>query len=219
MSTWAWLIGGYLALAMVTFVPTFLALIAGVKLNPGGASFDKSSFSPEGRERLALHFSRLQGTLAFWKREAVRNARFHYYCLWWTIVSSSLMPCLTQAIDGSDPVSKWFLTTVAAHVALVLGFHRGLKVAEHFKAFRHGESEYYDMYRRLLDRPHTFGDTEAVQIEAYFQETERLRRFVRTAETDSLPMVEDVHDNKPLANKPMQPPSAPSGRRLMAKDG
>lgn len=139
----------------------------------------------------------MQGTLGFWKREATRNARFHYYCLWWTIISSSLMPFLTQAIDPSDTTSKWFLTTISAHIALMLGFHRGLKVAENFKAFRHGESDFYDAYRRLLDRPETFGQDENSQIMKYFEETEKIRRFVRAAETGSIPMVEDIRDKTP----------------------
>ena len=194
MSLWSWLIVSYLALAFVTLIPTLRALFGKVKLNPGGASFDESNFSIEAKARLNRHYSRMQGTLGFWKREATRNSHFHYYCLWWTIVSSSMMPFLTQAVDPTDMASKWFLTTVAAHIALVLGFHRGLKVAEHFKAFRHGESEFYDTYRRLLDRPDSFGKAEDEQIKNYFEEVEVIRRFVRTAETDSLPMVDDVRE-------------------------
>ena len=194
MSLWSWLIASYLGLATLTLLPTLSALFGKVKLNPAGASFDESNFSDEAKARLNRHYSRMQGTLAFWKREATRNSHFHYYCLWWTIVSSSLMPFLTQAVDANDTASKWFLTTVAAHIALVLGFHRGLKVAEHFKAFRHGESEFYDTYRRLLDRPDSFGKFEEEQFKNYFEEVEVIRRFVRTAETDSLPMVDDVRD-------------------------
>ena len=102
MTIWGWSIALYLELALVTFMPTLKALVSGVKLNEGGASFKDSSFSDKAKVRLEQHFSRLQGTLAFWKREAARNARFHYYCLWWTIISSSIMPFLTQAIDPKD---------------------------------------------------------------------------------------------------------------------
>ena len=195
MTVWSWLIAIYLALAFLTLLPTLQALFSGVKLNAGGASFRESQFSDAAKKKLEQHFSRLQGTLAFWKREATRNSRFHYYCLCWTILSSSIMPFLTQAINPSDPASKWLLTIIAAHIALLLGFHRGLKVAEHFKAFRHGESEFYDTYRRLLDSPETFGTDEASQLNKYFEEVELIRRFVRNAETDSLPMVEDLHTN------------------------
>jgi len=159
VTVWSWLIVIYIALAFVTLLPTLRALFSGVKLNEGGASFQESRFSEEAKLNLEQHFSRLQGTLAFWKREATLNA------------------------------------IIAAHVALLLGFHRGLKVAEHFKAFRHGESEFYDTYRRLLDSPETFGPDEDGQLKRYFEEVEIIRRFVRNAETDSLPMVEDLHVN------------------------
>ena len=135
MTVWGWLIATYIALAFVTLLPTLQALFSGVKLNAGGASFRESQFSEEAKLKLEQHFSRLHGTLAFWKREATRNSRFHYYCLCWTILSSSIMPFLTQAINPADAASKWLLTIIAAHIALLLGFHRGLKVAEHFKAF------------------------------------------------------------------------------------
>jgi hypothetical protein len=192
MTIWSFSIALYLGLAFITFVPTLHALISGVKLNEGGASFKDSGFSDKAKLRLEQHFSRLQGTLAFWKREATRNARFHYYCLWWTIISSSIMPFLTQAIDPNVAASKWLLTIIAAHIALLLSFHRGLKVAERFKAFRHGESEFYDTYRRLLDSPESFGADEDKQLQQYFEEVQTIRKFVRNAETDSLPMLEDV---------------------------
>ena len=102
------------------------------------------------------------------------------------------MPFLTQAIDPKDAASKWLLTIIAAHIALLLSFHRGLKVAERFKAFRHGESEFYDTYRRLLDSPETFGPNEDAQLRKYFEEVETIRKFVRNAETDSLPMLEVI---------------------------
>ena len=197
MTRWSALIIAYLTLAVLTFLPTLKAIISGVKLNEGGASFSDSGFSEKAKLRLEQHFSRLQGTLAFWKREATRSARFHYYCLWWTIVSSSIMPFLTQAIDAKDAASKWLLTIIAAHIALLLSFHRGLKVSEHFKAFRHGESEFYDTYRRLLDSPETFGSDEDKQLQKYFEEVETIRKFVRNAETDSLPVLEDIRSEAP----------------------
>ena len=64
------------------------------------------------------------------------------------------------------------------------GIYRGLKVEENFKAFRHGESEFYDMYRRLLDRPSSFGDRFEKQFAKYAADTETLRRNVRNAETN-----------------------------------
>jgi hypothetical protein len=44
----------------------------------------------------------------------------------------------------------------------------------------------------LLDSPKTFGDNEEKQIEQYFAEVARIRKLVRSAETDSLPDVESI---------------------------
>lgn len=83
------------------------------------------------------------------------------------------------------------MTVISTHTALLIAFHRALKIENNFKAFRHGESEFYDLYRRLLDRPKSFGDSEEKQIETYFIEVENIRRAVRIAETDNLPMIDD----------------------------
>jgi hypothetical protein len=201
VTMWTILIASYIFTVFVSFMPVACAFLAGVKLNEGGSSFESSKFSPEGKTRLINHYSRLQGTLGFWKKQAIQNQRFHYYCLFWIILSSTLMPFLTQAIDASDPASKWLLTVISAHVALMLAFHRSLNVAERYKAFRHGESEFYDLYRRFLDLPESFGENESKQIESYFEETEIIRKFVRNAETDSIPAIDDVKEYFSKINK------------------
>lgn len=186
----------YLALALVTLIPTLWNLAVGVKLNPGGASFDECShFSEENRKRLNDHYSRLMGTLGFWKKRAETFTSFHYYCAVWTILSAWAVPIIASLSPGDTDTttySKLLIVLVSGHVALALSFHKGLKIADGMKAFRHGESEFYDLYRRLLDRPHTLGNDEDAQIDNYFAEVEIIRRLVRRAETESLPTVEDA---------------------------
>lgn len=182
----------YVLLVVLTFLPTFRAMTKKVRLFPGGASFsDSPHFSEEAKKLLEQHYSRLQGTLVFWKNQSSKYNRFHFYCLGWTIPSAILIPIVTQAIDGS-PLSKLFLTIVSSHTAILLSFHKGFKVENNLKAFRHGESEFYDLYRRLLDRPLSFGDTEDKRLETYFAEVEIIRRYVRNAETDNFPTMEEV---------------------------
>ncbi len=186
----------YLALALITLLPTLRNIAIGVKLNPGGASFeDCGHFSEESRKRLSDHYSRLMGTLGFWKKRAETFTSFHYYCAVWTILSAWAVPIIASlsptAIDATA-YSKLLIVLVSGHVALALSFHKGLKVAEGMKSFRHGESEFYDLYRRLMDRPHILGNDEKNQIDNYFSEVERIRRLVRSAETESLPTVADV---------------------------
>ena len=184
----------YLVFAIGTLLPTLSALVGKIQPNPAGITFEQTTaFSEQGRTRLSEHYSRLQGTLGFWKARATIYTRFHFYCVTWTILSAWAVPLIgvmAPQVEGS--LSKWLLVIISSHVALSLSFHRGMKVSEGMKAFRHGESEFYDLYRRLFDRPHLMGETEDVQIDRYFSEVERIRKFVRNAETDSIPEVEDI---------------------------
>ncbi len=83
----------YLVIALLTLVPTIKNHVTGVKLNPGGASFGSSThFSDENKKRLSDHYSRLQGTLGFWKKKAQLYTSFHYYCVIWTILSAWAVP-------------------------------------------------------------------------------------------------------------------------------
>lgn len=181
----------YVFLAILTFVPTLKAIFKRVKLHPGGDSFEASTyFSQEEKILLKQHYTRIQGTLGFWKNQAEKYKNFHYYCLFWTIPSSIMIPIITQAVNYNE-LSKVLLTVISTHTAILLAFHRGFKVEDNFKAFRLGESEFYDTYRRILDRPGSFGKTHEEQIENYFKEVEEIRKYVRNAETDNLPTVGD----------------------------
>ena len=189
-----WLIGTltYSALALATLAPVLVRLVRGVPLHPGGAGFSEAAnLSDNAKNRLSQHFSRMQGTLGFWKKQAEIYRYLHYYCLCWTIPSSVIIPFLAQAIT-SDPWSKWLITLVSAYTAVLLTFHRALKVHSNYKAFRQGESEFYDLYRRMLDRPKTFGANEQEQIETYFDAVENLRKYIRNAEIDNMPTLEQV---------------------------
>ena len=104
-----------------------------------------------------------------------------------------LIPVLTPFIE-SENFSKIAITILSAATAVQLAFHRGLKVEDNLKAYRHGESEFYDLMRRLLDRPKSLGDSEAKQLEAYFREVARIRKFVRNAETDNLGTLDDARN-------------------------
>ena len=192
MDYWFASIWIYLTLAFATLIPTLKVLFSGVQPNPSGISFKETMiFSEETKRRLSDHYSRLEGTLGFWKNRATSYTKFHYYCVIWTILSSWAVPLVgAVAPQAEGSASKWLLVVISSHVAIALSFHRGMKVSEGMKAFRHGESEFYDLYRRLLDRPHVFGETEEAQVDKYFLEVERIRKFVRNAETESIPDVD-----------------------------
>lgn len=191
-SWWTIAVITYIVIATLTFIPVLVAMLRKVKMVKDEKSFPESPhFSEASKKLLIENFKRLQGTLLFWKNKAAANKRFHYYTLCWSIPVSVLIPIILQGMDTTSE-SKLFLTIISCHSALLFAFHRALKIENNYKAFRQGESEFYDIWRRLLDRPESFGDTEKTQLEAYFIEVEKIRRAVRIAETDNFPMIEET---------------------------
>ncbi|MBB4920186.1 hypothetical protein [Streptosporangium saharense] len=189
---WAIALIVYVVAAIASLYPAIRLLFKMTSLNPGGPSFDDASYlSDAAKRQLNQNFQRIQGTLVFWKTQAERYRRFHIYSLAWIGISTISLPILAQAITA-DPWSKNLMTVVAAHAALTLGLSRSFRVEAHYRAFRNGESDFYDLYRRMLDRPEVFGVTEGDQVKKYLEQVEMVRRVVRAAETDNFPSVEEV---------------------------
>ena len=177
----------YLAIALLSFIPVLNAILKKVELHDGGKSFKESNyFTDIEKSRLINHYSRITGTLGFWKNQALKFKRFHYYVLCWTLPTSILIPIITLVSD-----SKIFLTVISTFTAILLSFHRGLKSEDNYKSYRHGESEFFDTYRRLLDNPYSFGKNKEEQILNYFSQVESIRRYVRNAETDNLATLDE----------------------------
>jgi len=189
-----WILGTglYIAALLMSLFPVVRALLHKVELGPPGAGFDESPhFTPDAKVMLNQHYSRIRGALGYWKNQAVLYKSLHFYSVLWTIPSAVVIPILTQAIEPNN-LSKATVTLVATVTAILLAFHKGLKVEDNLKAYRHGESEFYDLVRRLLDQPEAFGRDEATQLATYFDEVERVRRFVRNAETDNLATIDEA---------------------------
>lgn len=192
MDTWIICIMFYIVSLFVSFWPVVRAAARKVELHPGGAGFDECPHFDEATKKLLnQHYSRIQGTLGYWKNQASLYKALHYYCLIWTIPSAVFIPVLTPFIKDGN-FSKVTVTLVSAMTAVLLSFHKGLKVEDNLKAYRHGESEFYDLVRRLLDRPQSLGKDQTAQIDTYFEEVSRIRRFVRNAETDNLGTLDDA---------------------------
>lgn len=193
-SLWQWLIAIYLILAIGTLLPTLFAFFKQDEPFEKGSNYFQEStyFSDAAKERLARHNDRMLGALGFWKKQAKQYRRFHYYIIIWVVVSATLLPIMTQAITPADPFSKWFLTIMSTHTALLLGFHRVLKVDENFRDFRNGESRFYDLRRRMLDRPYTLGANEKEAIDNYIGQVERIRQALRKDEVGNIPILEEA---------------------------
>jgi hypothetical protein len=204
MDPWIIAIWAYVALALGTFIPVLRAARRKITKNDVENSLAQAKDTiakarPVGtlddatKEAIALNFERFAGTLVFWKFEAAKYRAAHYYSLFWTIPSAVLIPILTQAGAGSQSATI-LVTVVSAFTAILLAFHRGLKIEENYRSFRHGESEFYDLFRRILDRPTALGDDPKEQLESYLIETETIRRFVRNAETNNMATLDEARN-------------------------
>jgi hypothetical protein len=203
----------YIIAAAVSFIPVAIPLLRKTKretLNPGGPSFEESEyFSNSARTVLTQHYQRLRGTLEFWKNQVTKYRRFHNYSVVWVTISTVSVPFLAQAVSVSV-WGRWLITIVGVHAALVLAFSRAFRVEANYRSFRHGESEFYDLYRRMLDRPKAFGSKESAQIDTYIEQVEVLRRYIRSAETDNLPSIEEVAQGPERENAGTSGTSAPT---------
>ena len=186
---WTYAIIAYSFSATISFVRTISAILSKVKLNPDGNGYDQSPhFSDNEKDRLRQHYTRIAGTLGFWKNQAEKYKRAKNYCISWTIIISIIVPILSQLIGEGN--SNWFLTIVSTHGALILAFYRGFKVENNYQAFRLVESEFYDLRRELLDSPRNLGETSEKQIENFFKRVQDIRSSARQAEIDNTPTID-----------------------------
>lgn len=193
MFTWDYAILIYLLLAFLSLLPTLFAILVKVKLNPDGIGYESSQFfNSQEKERLIQHYSRINGTLIYWKNQAEKYKRFNNYALFWTILIAIIIPIISTQI-GKDH-SNLFLTIISSHAALILGFHKGFKVEKNYQVFRMAESEFYDLRRELLDNPEKFGNTSKEQIENFFNNVQTLRKNTRQSEIDNIPRISENPD-------------------------
>ncbi|MDR0325687.1 MAG: DUF4231 domain-containing protein [Oscillospiraceae bacterium] len=185
----AWIYGiiAYSIIALGTLVPVLKALLEKPKIELVGETFGSSTiFSKGAKQRLISHYSRIEKSLIDWTQKTKLYKRLHYYCLIWTIPIAILTPMLLQAI-GENSYSKWFLTIMTTHAAILIALHEAFKVESNYKTYRVGGANFFDLYRRLLDYPKSLGETEEEQLYKYFSLVEDLKKNVRAQETENIP--------------------------------
>jgi ABC-type long-subunit fatty acid transport system fused permease/ATPase subunit len=181
----------YAIMAVLTFLPVLWTIVRGTGLQAIGPTFvDSVYFSDGAKERLVQNYERTLGTLRYWRNQVSRYQAFHVYAVVWISLSTVAVPFLTQAVSGSW--SKWCVSVIAAYAALLLALSRAFRVEDSYRAFRRGEAEFYDLVRRLLDDPGSFGSTEDERLHRYFAQVAAIRRAVRSAETDGASALVDA---------------------------
>jgi len=190
LTSWDIVIVLYIIITLVSLIPTIIAVLQKVELNPDGNGYDKSPyFSDENKKRLIQHYSRIYGTLGFWKNQSEKYRRFNNYSLFYTIAISITIPVISQQIGEGN--SNLFLGIISTHIALIVGFHKGYKVEKNYQAFRLAESDFFDLRRELLDMPMNFGTNEKEQIDTFIKQVKIIRKNARKAEIDNTATVSD----------------------------
>jgi hypothetical protein len=183
---WFFLLLLYLVIIFVSFLPVWRAyaeepdrekIVTGNRLD----ELKSSKLSPTAQKEIEANYLRIAGALAVWQKEAKQAKSFYQYALFWTTVATPLVPILTQFVD-EKPLSRLFLTVVSLHIAIVVAFQRTIKPNDMTKAFRQNESEFYDLYRRVIERPESFGSDDKTLLVKYFEEVERVRQNARMRE-------------------------------------
>jgi len=174
----------YIIIALLSIYPTIQAILQKVELHPDGNGYDKSIyFNEDNKNRLIQHYSRIYGTLGFWKNQSEKYRRFNNYALFYTISISITIPVISQQVGEGN--SNIFLGIISTHMALIVGFHKGYKVEKNYQSFRLAESEFFDLRRELLDMPENFGNDEKEQIDSFIKQVRTIRQNARKAEIDN----------------------------------
>lgn len=189
MNNWDIAAVGYGSIAVGTLLPVLIPMVRGVKLHSNDAVFSgPAHFSDLCRKRWDAYCPIILETLRAWKRRQAIYKYFHYYCVWWPLLTSWTVPFIEAGAKNGD--AKWLIVVVSGHVTLALSAHRVFKVRELFRDYRHGESEISDLNHELQHQPEKRGKSEDEQMSAYIEAAEDIQKKVRAAETKGLASVE-----------------------------
>ncbi len=191
----SWFIGLIILIIIIFFTILHIlqALLMKIELHDGGSGFEENKkFSKEIQEELIQNYSRIQGTLIFWKNRAILYGRLSKYTVIWCIISSYFIPILVQHYNPENLSAKLFLTILPCFSGLLIAISKGLKAEELYRNFRLGESEFFDLRRRLLDRPQSLGNNEREQVDKYFEQAEKIRQIARATELNNPPTANPI---------------------------
>jgi hypothetical protein len=159
-----------LAVAIVATVsPIVFSFLGMSELNPTGVWFDETDRLGTEKTRVREHYSRIKGTLRFWKNKAAAHQRLHSARVLWSLVSAVSLPVLVQRFDKSNPWSVLFMTMLTSWSGFIVSLAYTLKSEEKYQGFRQQESDYYDAGRHLLD----FASSEPAKLKQEVESSSR----------------------------------------------
>ena len=174
-----------------TLVPIVWGFLVFAELFPPGDWFDSSEELAEYQSRLVSHYSRITGTLRFWKTKASAHQRLHNAQGIWPTLSTVALPVLVQHFEKSTQWPTLFLTVLTTWngVLLALTFTRNSR--ELYRGFRQQESDFYDESRRILNAAQRDDPELQKKVEEYIKLIASIRRVGRRVETGTPPSALD----------------------------
>jgi hypothetical protein len=172
----------------VTIVPIVVSFLGISRLNPQERWFDTADYLGPQKERVEDHFSRMVGTLMYWKSKAAAHYRLHLARVVWSLASAVSLPVLIQRYEPDNAWSVIFMTMLTTWTGFVVALAYTLKSEEKYQGFRQQESDFYDVSRRLLDSARGKTDEDLrTQVDQYIREVNEVRKVGRRVETGSPP--------------------------------
>jgi len=177
-----------LTIAIVaTVAPIAFSFLNFGELNDPGDWFQSASQLGAEQSRVLAHYSRIHGTLRFWKNRAAAYHRLHLARVFWSLLSAVLLPVLIQRFERADGWSVLFMTALTTWTGLVVGMAYTFKAEEKYQGLRQQESDFYDVCRRLLDTTNAADPDLKKKVDDYVEIVSLIRRTARRVETGSPP--------------------------------
>jgi hypothetical protein len=139
------------------------------------------------KKRVLDHYSRMRGTLRFWKNKATAHHRLHLARVIWSLISGVSLPVLVQLFQKADVWSVQFMTILTTWTGLVDALAFTLRSEEKYQGFRQQESDFYDKCRELLDFVKADDPELETMIDEYIRLIHEVRKVGRRVETSSPP--------------------------------
>lgn len=174
-----------------TIIPIIWGFLIFTNLHDPGNWFDTSDELSAFRSRLVSHYSRITGTLKYWKSKASAHNRLYSAQVIWATLSSVVLPVLVQFFDKTTNWPTIFLTILTTWNGVLLALTYILNSRELYRGFRQQESDFYDESRRLLNEAKSDDPNLEEKIEEYIRSVASIRRVGRRVETGTPPSALD----------------------------
>jgi hypothetical protein len=187
---YGWWQAGVAVLAVsiaATLAPILFSFLNFGDLNAPGNWFSTASQLGAEKARVEDHYSRIQGTLRFWKNKAAAYHRLHLARVYWSLLSAVALPVLVQHFDRTNKWSVLFMTILTTWTGLVVALAYTFKAEEKYQGLRQQESDFYDVSRQLLDSATPADPELREKVNKYIETVSSIRRTARRVETGSPP--------------------------------